>query len=195
MHHPLDLPYRDTRAEELRWSLAHDELPALVTSRPDGWPLRLRILGASHQVVVDEPGWPRLVETVAYVPGAGQPLPTSHVSTEVADATWVHELSTRVEEVSPDDLRARVDALLADLDGRPETLSAAFPGDGHAVTALLAERSPDGGVGWRTWHAYPQHGQLVHTRTHLRPVGRPDPVGRAVLPAPADPEESPCDVR
>ena len=36
----------------------------------------------------------------------------------------------------------------------------------HAFTALLAQRH-EGQVHWRTWHAYPQDGQLVATRTRV----------------------------
>lgn len=183
MHCRLELGYADTRAEDLRWTLTHPELPALATAAPVGLPVRLRVLGASHQVVVDGPGLPVLVETVAYVPGVDAHLPTPGVRTTLAGGPWSYELETHVEELSAADLSARVAGLLADLDGRPAALSAAFPGDADAVTALLAEPEP-GGAAWRTWHAYPQHGQLVHTRTRVRPTGRD-----------VHQEESSCDAR
>ncbi|WP_198030714.1 DUF2617 family protein [Knoellia flava] len=194
------MPYADTRAEDLRWSLDHGELPAVVTAGVDalvdGCPVELRILGASHQVVLEAPGLPRLVETVAYVPGLGDPLPRSGVHTTGGDAPWSYELTSEVEVLAPDDLRDRVASLVADLDGRPDALSAAFPGDRHAVTAVHAEPLPGGGATWRTWHAYPQHGQLVSTRTLVRPA----PLAPAVPSArPTDPqpplEEPACDAR
>ena len=43
-------------------------------------------------------------------------------------------------------------------------LAGVFPGSPHAFTAMLAQRH-EGQVHWRTWHAYPQDGQLVATRT------------------------------
>ncbi|KGN33805.1 hypothetical protein N802_08340 [Knoellia sinensis KCTC 19936] len=185
MHHDLDLPYLDTRAEDLRWSLAHGELPAVATRRPVGLPLEMRILGASHQVVLDGPGMPALIETVAYVPGRGEPLPRPGVRTQVAGAPWVYELTTQVEELAAGPLRARVDALMEGLRGRPGALTACFPGDHHAVTALHAEPTPDGGARWTTWHVYPQHGQVVQTRTRVRPVGH-----EAHPNHPTHPEES-----
>ena len=200
MHHELDVPYADTRAEDLRWSLDHGELPAVVTARVDalvdGCPVELRILGASHQVVLEVPGLPRLVETVAYVPGLGDPLPRAGVRTTGGDAPWSYELTSAVEVLSADDLRERVATLVADLDGRAGALSAAFPGDRHAVTAVHAEPLAGGGATWRTWHAYPQHGQLVHTLTLVRPARPAQP---AQAPRPTDhqplPEEPACDAR
>ena len=192
MHHELDVPYADTRAEDLRWSLEHGELPAVATALVDGCPVELRILGASHQVVLEVPGLPRLVETVAYVPGLGDPLPRAGARTG-GDSPWSYELTSEVEVLAPDDLRDRVASLVADLDGRPGALSAAFPGDRHAVTAVHAEPLAGGGATWRTWHAYPQHGQLVHTRTLVRPARRTDPA-RPTDHAPLY-EEPACDAR
>lgn len=48
----------------------------------------------------------------------------------------------------------------------PHGLAGTFPGSPHAFTAMLAQRS-EGQVRWRTWHAYPQEGQLVATRTRV----------------------------
>ncbi|KNX36747.1 DUF2617 family protein [Luteipulveratus halotolerans] len=183
MHHLLELGYVDTRAEDLRWSLAHPVLPALAHARPADAPVALRVLGASHQVVVDGPGLPALVETVAYLPGVDERLPRPGVRTTAGSGRWTYEMTTQVDVLTGRDLSARVAELLGDLDGRTGALSAAFPGDALAVTALLAEPEPEGAA-WRTWHAYPQHGQLVHTRTRIRPTGRD-----------AHHEESSCDVR
>lgn len=203
MHHELDVPYADTRAEDLRWSLEHAELPAVVTARVDalvdgfdGCPVELRILGASHQVVVDLPGLPRLVETVAYVPGLGDPLPRAGVRTTGGDAPWSYELTSEVEVLTADVLRERVATLVADLDGRAGALSAAFPGDRHAVTAVHAEPLDGGGATWRTWHAYPQHGQLVSTRTLVRPAPLA-PAAAPVRQTDHEPllEEPACDAR
>lgn len=178
MHHSLDLPYLDTSAEELRWSLEHDPLPALVTSRPVGFPLELRILGASHQVVLSRPGHVDLIETVACVPDVETVLPSPGLSSTVA-GSLTYDLTTAVDELSAEALRDRIDQLLADLRGRPGALSASFPGNSYAVTALHAQFGPGGEVRWSTWHAYPQHGQLVRTQTRIR----------------AHQEEVPCDAR
>ena len=65
-----------------------------------------------------------------------------------------------------DGLRTRVAALRADLADDPYALVGVFPGDVDAVTALSVRPDPpDGTVGWRTWHAYPQTNELVLTET------------------------------
>ncbi|EAQ00214.1 hypothetical protein JNB_08584 [Janibacter sp. HTCC2649] len=192
MHHRLDLPYLDTSAEQLRWSLDHDALPALAAARPVGFPMQLRILGASHQVVLSRAGLPDLIETVACVPGVATPLPSPGVS-RALEGGLTYDLTTTVVELSAADLRARVDQLLTDLRGRRGALSASFPGNSYAVTALHAETGVDGEVRWRTWHAYPQHGQVVSTRTHIRltnPASPASPAAPAALQ-----EEVPCDAR
>jgi hypothetical protein len=59
------------------------------------------------------------------------------------------------------------------LSGRTDAVVAHFPGDPHAVTALALDLSGDGaGAGpitWRTWHTYPQTGEIVATTTSYRP--------------------------
>lgn len=78
----LQTSYTDTRAGDLAWCLGGDPLPALAVrdlrlanaGRP-GPPgtLQLRLLGASHQVVIAAgPG--RCLETVACLPGRRTPL-------------------------------------------------------------------------------------------------------------------------
>lgn len=48
----------------------------------------------------------------------------------------------------------------------PAGLAGIFPGDPSAFTALVAQGSAER-VLWRTWHAYPQEGRLVCTRSSL----------------------------
>ncbi|MDE9366255.1 DUF2617 family protein [Luteipulveratus sp. YIM 133132] len=170
MHHLLDLPYLDTRAEDLRWSVELAPLPALTVAEPADLPVQLRILGASHQVVLALPGSPALTETVAYLPQVATPLPTPVVRIEPATHPVSYEMRTRVRTLDESGLRREVDALLDALSGEPAAVSAVFPGHRHAATALHARRTGDG-VEWRTWHAYPQHGQLVQTHTRVRRAG------------------------
>lgn len=158
----LDVPYVDTRAADLVWTLDHPVVPALALTTVDlpgsVGGLELRVLGASHQVVLGD-----LVETVACVPGEPARLP-GDVRREVRG--WAYRFRANVEELPAATLRARVGELRR-LAAEPAVVLAAFPADPDAVTALRAERLDAGTVGWSTWHAYPGAGQLVTTRTEL----------------------------
>ncbi|WP_116947663.1 DUF2617 family protein [Jiangella endophytica] len=152
----LDVPYVDTRAADLVWTLDHPVVPALALTAAG--PLELRVLGASHQVVLDG-----VVETVACLPGEPARLPGA-VRREVGG--WTYRFRASVEELPATVLRARVGELRR-LAAVPGAVVAAFPSDPDAVTALRADRLDAGAVGWSTWHAYPGAGQLVTTRTEL----------------------------
>lgn len=142
----LDTPYADTTAGDLSFALGLPELPALHTLRLPG--LELRLLGASHQVVWTTVDGERLVETVACLPGRDPHLPPAMDGPGYA-------FTSRVEPLAHA-------PLWRDLAADPRALVGLFPGDPDAVTALRAEER-----GWRTWHAYPQTGELVTTQTWL----------------------------
>jgi hypothetical protein len=155
----LDAPYVDTRAADLSLSLGGPERPALYVRElnlPGGRRLRLRLLGASHQVVLGD-----FTETVACLPGRPPHLPgTLH------DESAGYRFTATVLRPAGDGLRTRVAALRADLADDPYALVGVFPGDVDAVTALAVRHDPpDGSVAWRTWHAYPQTNELVLTET------------------------------
>jgi hypothetical protein len=57
--------------------------------------------------------------------------------------------------------------LLALVADHPHGLAGTFPGDPNAFTAMLVQCA-EGSVRWRTWHAYPQEGRLVATRTRVQ---------------------------
>ncbi|MFF0295687.1 DUF2617 family protein [Kitasatospora sp. NPDC004614] len=169
----LQTSYTDTRAGDLAWQLGGDPLPALAvrdiglddgTGRSGalGGTLQLRLLGASHQVVLAAgPG--DCLETVACLPGRRTPLP-ARVAEQVAG--WEYEFAARIEELPPHVFAARAQELLALVEGHPRALAGVFPGDPSAFTALVAHCG-DRRVHWRTWHAYPQEGRLVCTRSSL----------------------------
>ncbi|KJK56167.1 DUF2617 family protein [Saccharothrix sp. ST-888] len=196
----LQTSYTDTRAGDLAWCLGGDPLPALAVrnlrlNRPDfrdggaaqgghggpdgragqdtrtpraGGTLQLRLLGASHQVILAAgPG--ECLETVACMPGRQTPLP-ARVAKQVAG--WEYEFAARIEELPPHIFAARAQELLALVEGHPRALAGIFPGDPSAFTALMAQDAPDR-VLWRTWHAYPQEGRLVCTRSSLVVRGIP----------------------
>ncbi len=133
-----------------------------------GGTLQLRLLGASHQVILAAgPG--ECLETVACLPGRQTPLP-ARVAKQVAG--WEYEFAARIEELPPHTFAARAQELLALVEGHPHALAGIFPGDPSAFTALVAHGDRNR-VLWRTWHAYPQEGRLVCTRSSLVVRGAP----------------------
>ncbi|MEU9641741.1 DUF2617 family protein [Streptomyces sp. NPDC048188] len=168
----LTTAYTDTRAADLAWALGREPLPALARLDIEltGAQLQLRLLGASHQVLLEEERG-TCSETVACLAGSSTPLPLG-VAKRVGD--WEYEFAARVEVMTPGSFAARAQELLALVSDHPHGLAGVFPGSPHAFTALLARRH-EGQVHWRTWHAYPQEGRLVATRTR---VGVPVPTSR-----------------
>ncbi|MEU0270322.1 DUF2617 family protein [Streptomyces sp. NPDC006307] len=172
----LNTAYTDTRADDLAWALGREALPALAVLDLElgGATIQLRLLGASHQVLLEEERG-RCSETVACMPGSSTPLPLG-VAERIG--AWEYEFAARVETLSEGSFAGRAQELLALVADHPHGLAGTFPGSPHAFTAMLAQRQ-EGQVWWRTWHAYPQEGQLVVTRTR---VGVRMPAPREVHP-------------
>jgi hypothetical protein len=169
----LKTAYTDTRAGDLAWCLGKDALPALAVldvevgdDRGLRAKVELRLLGASHQVLVDA-GRGEFSETVACMPGSQAPLPFG-VAKRLGD--WDYEFAARIETLSQGSFAGRAQELLALVAEHPHGLAGTFPGDPHAFTAMLVQCA-EGSVRWRTWHAYPQEGRLVTTRTRVNVVG------------------------
>lgn len=160
----LTTAYTDTRADDLAWALGREPLPALAVLDLElsGAKLQLRLLGASHQVLLEE-AQGSCSETVACMPGSSTPLPLG-VAKRLGD--WEYEFAARVETLSQGPFAGRAQELLALVADHPQGLAGTFPGSPYAFTAMLAQRI-DGQVQWRTWHAYPQEGSLVVTRTRV----------------------------
>jgi len=156
--------FTDTRAHDLAWSLGREPLPSLATLdlQLDSAQVQLRILGASHQVLLESRGG-CCSETVACMPGSTTPLPLG-VSKRLGN--FEYEFAARVERLSPGSFAGRAQELLALVAEHPHGLAGMFPGDPNAFTALLAQRRDDQ-VHWRTWHTYPQERRLVVTRTRI----------------------------
>ncbi len=68
----------------------------------------------------------------------------------------------------PADFTTEVSRVIAACEADPNALVAEFPGSPLAVTALSAASCEDG-VAWETWHAYPQAGELVYTKSVVSP--------------------------
>ncbi|GGQ13593.1 DUF2617 family protein [Streptomyces roseolilacinus] len=160
----LQTAYTDTRAADLAWTLGKEALPALAVLdlRLAGTTLQMRLLGASHQVLLEE-GGATCSETVACLPGSRTPLPLG-VAKRVGG--WEYAFAAHVETLSHGSFARRAQELLALVADHPHGLAGTFPGSPHAFTAMVAQRHEDR-VRWRTWHAYPQEGQLVVTRTSV----------------------------
>ncbi|EST37586.1 hypothetical protein N566_12225 [Streptomycetaceae bacterium MP113-05] len=160
----LKTAYSDTRAGDLAWVLGREPLPALATLELElgDAHVQLRLLGASHQVILSRSGR-SCSETVACLPGSTAPLPLG-VSEQLGE--WDYEFASQVEALSPGSFAARAQELIALVAEHPHGLAGTYPGSPHAFTALLVQRHEDH-VHWRTWHSYPQEGRLVSTRTRL----------------------------
>jgi hypothetical protein len=164
----LSTTYTDTRAGDLAWCLGKDPLPALAVldlelgPRRSSVQVQLRLLGASHQVLLDAPQG-RCSETVACMPGSTDPLP---IAVTKRIGTWDYEFAARTDTLSRGSFAGRAQQLLALVADHPNGLAGIFPGAPHAFTAMIVQNI-EVGVRWRTWHAYPQEGRLVATRSRL----------------------------
>ncbi|MFD7923750.1 DUF2617 family protein [Streptomyces sp. NPDC059740] len=160
----LKTTYTDTRASDLAWALGREPLPALaeLELRLGGSKVQLRLLGASHQILLED-GTGVCSETVACMAGRSTPLPLG-VAEQVGN--WDYEFAAHVEHLSEASFAGRAQELLALVADHPYGLAGTFPGSPHAFTAMLAQHR-EGRTCWRTWHAYPQEGALVTTRTRV----------------------------
>lgn len=172
-------PFVDTSADDLTWTLDHPPITPLAARElmVGGHRVELRVLGASHQVLLYCAEGARIVETVACLPENGGHLPERARPAVAGLADYV--FGCEVDVLEPDAFAARVDRI-REQAGSGRGLVAAFPDSPHAVTALSLHRDGRLGMTWRTWHAYPQTGELVTTRTS---VALPPPVPETAEPA------------
>lgn len=179
----LATPYQDTDADQLSFALGLPPLPALAVREltVGGTEVRLRLLGASHQVFAGP-----VAETVACLPGGAGGLPDA--VREFDD--WTYRFSAEVRRHTGPEFGHRVAEILRRTEAHPHALYGVFPGDPEAVTALVVdaagapseETGPSGpaasaagrggrtgrtGLIWHTWHTYPQSRRIVATRTRL----------------------------
>ncbi len=163
----LTVPYADVRAAVLTLELGLAPVPALEVLRvPLGLGvLELRLLGHSHQARAELPG-AAFSETVRC--GAGRPGGLPARSADAA-GSWSYAFAAAVEPLDP----TALDLLAARVAADPRGLVGVFGADPRALTALRAMPLPPAtgagrGVAWETWHAYPQSGELVRTRSEVR---------------------------
>ncbi|GAB07953.1 hypothetical protein GOAMR_76_00230 [Gordonia amarae NBRC 15530] len=169
----LSVAYADTSASGLGFSLTAplQEPLAQADGEVAGLPVSLRLLGASHQVLVGQhpQRHGQLLETVACLPEVTSDLPSSFQESG-------YYFNARTETMDDDGLTAAVADIVAEVDdhhrrGLPALLGR-FPGSPLALTAIVAgPGTGDPGsevlITWRTWHTYPQTGEVVVTSSSL----------------------------
>jgi hypothetical protein len=166
----LQVPYADTAAAQLGFSLELDPQPALYTvdladAAGPGTGVQLRLLGASHQVLLTAPT-AAVTETVACLPGMAGGLPAHPIHRPVA-GLGRYVFSARARRLSAAGFRAGVRRLRAWAAG-PHAIVGEFPGDPDALTVIAARPGADR-VGWWTVHCYPRTSDMVFTRTVVTP--------------------------
>jgi hypothetical protein len=156
----LDVAYGDARADTLAFTLDEPPLDALATRmlRAGGVEVELRLLGASHQVVAGP-----VVETVAALPGRPGPLPYD-LHREVAG--WSYRFTADVYRRGAADFGRATAFLRTYLSGRTDAVAAAFPAEPDAITGVVL-KAVRRGLDWRSWHTYPQHREIVVTRSRM----------------------------
>lgn len=167
-HRPVAVavPFADVSADGLRWAVGLEAQQALaVTTVELTGPLRaeLRILGASHQVVVHAEDRLVFSETVACDLPVSSPLPDRA-------AVGGYAVDAQVRTHAAADFHDRVTELEATL-AEPASLGRAlawarFPGAPDALTAISFVATP-AMARWQTWHTYPNTGEVVHTSSTL----------------------------
>ena len=167
----LSVPYVDTAAARLVLRLdAPPQHPlAVLDTRVGDASVRLAVLGSSHQAIV-RVGDDSVSELVSCRTGGdpehdGDRLPPSALRRS-GSIEYTFRSSVCVLGKEPFDSAV---ATLQRLEMRDDALIARFPGDPLAVTALeLVDPGRSAVVRWRSWHAYPQSGELVVTRSEVR---------------------------
>ena len=161
----LALPYADTSAAALQWSVSLPDTPPLdVLVLGDGPAvLELRLLGSSHCAVLRAPaGVDPLVETVACrLADDGEPVPQTR---ELQLGGLRYRFTSSVSSVDPHELRALAEQLRRDVRGRADRMAGVFPGATDALT-VLGGAVESTAARWETWHLYPNTGEVVRTST------------------------------
>jgi hypothetical protein len=167
-------PFVDTRAVDLSYAVDRPRLDALEVLTAG--PLELRLLGASHQAVLRLDGREHS-EVVACLAGGADPLPARH------DRSWGaarYRFRSVVETLDPARFARRAAELRDRYRVAQHALVCEFGGLDDAMTILAVAPT---GLGWQTWHSYPQTGELVGTRSEVLPVGGSSGASTAI-PAP-----------
>ncbi len=191
-HVTVDVPFADTSADDLRFSLVRPRIAPLASEIVDlqpagvtgaGLRLELHVIGSSHQVILAEAARDLLIETFACPPAE---VPAQAPTTATALPSWDAPVRTRgawagltghefrcTRTAHPAEFRTSVAEALDRVRAHDRHVIARFPGDRDALTALALTAAGPGHLAWETWHVYPQHAEIVHTTTAL--TGAPEP--------------------
>ena len=163
----LDVRYSDVDPAALRWALGLPPQAALATMRleVDALEVEVRLLGASHQVIVRGAGF-TCSETVACGAEGSTGLPGRASRRLPGGAAEYGMVSTNLRFDDPAGVDEYVRALDRRLGERRDALVGMFPAPASAVTAVAVDRTPTG-VRWQTWHAYPEVATIVATVADL----------------------------
>lgn len=153
----ISVRFADVSATSLGLALDLPPQPALDELRVDvgGIAVELRVLGASHQVIVDG----EFSETVACLESTAGPLPERLER----DGYCFASSTERLDSV---EFRRRADALRHRAAEDPRSLAGVFPGSLDAITAMTCRPGREGLV-WTTTHLYPRTREAVVTATRL----------------------------
>jgi hypothetical protein len=159
----IETRFVDSRSADLSLAYGLPRLPAVGEHvvRLHGVPVELRLLGASHQVILG--AWS---ETVACLPDRADKLPARE---SVVENGLSFQFAAQTLQLAGPALSDRVAGIIRDCTLDANAIVGNFPGSPLAITAIRAWEER-GGTAWRTWHAYPQARELVETRTVVRPI-------------------------
>lgn len=161
----LDVPFVDARARDLHLVVDAPQLPVLasieIADLVPGGHLSLRLLGASHQAIVNTPAG-NYAETVACVGESADPIPPQ-LATVVGSARF--DFHSQILQLTAEELKQRCEDMRQQAnDNRGTTLIGRFPGHPDAMTFLSADAS-GAAASWSTAHCYPEDGRCVLTQT------------------------------
>jgi hypothetical protein len=173
----LAVPFADTSASALQWSMSPPDcevLDTLVLSVPGGgWTaphLELGVLGSSHCAVlrarpVVGDGAAPLVETVSCrSDDAGEPVPALR---ERRVGRLYYHFASEVDELEPAELPDLAPRLRSGVRNKTDHIAGVFPGTPGALTLLKGQLTATS-ARWFTWHLYPNTGEVVRTRTMVQ---------------------------
>lgn len=165
----LDVPFVDTSPDSLALHCGLDRLPALGTLvvEHEKTDIELRILSASHQVVVNHDRQQLLSETVACLGeqtrGSGSiPLPSDRSE---QSRTCVHDFSSSRAVMTPSQFEYEVGRIVQQATSDERSLVGQFPGSPLAVTVMTVTAMDTTSAQWTSRHAYPQHLAIVETQS------------------------------
>ncbi len=163
----LDVPFRDTSADDLSLTIAFEDVPArpaLAELRVPiaGLQIEIRVLAGSHEARLVG-GGVCLSEVVGCDEVSPNGLPPV-LEQPLTAGRYVFRAETQRLDVSGFDAMAQ--DLVAQLGSDPQGLVGRFPGHPNALTGLAA-RADDTGIAWQTWHLYPVNCELVRTDSRV----------------------------